>query len=149
MLALKAGAFAVGIALVVACSSSPETRSDPPADTQPEPSLTMVGDTAFLALPLGRSADNGEISVSFDAVTEDSRCPSGVQCVWAGNAGIRLTLESADRTQVSILNSTLDPKQVSFAGYAVGYRDLTPYPAAAEPHGPDAYVATIAVVNPR
>jgi hypothetical protein len=149
MLELKTGAFAVAIALLVACSSGPETRSDPAVSTQTEPSLTMVGHTAFLTLPLDRSADNGELSVSFDAVTEDSRCPSGAQCVWAGNAGIRLTLESADRTQVAILNSTLDPRQVSFAGYAVGYRDLTPYPATAEPHDPDAYVATIAVVDTR
>ena len=149
MLALKTGTFAVAIALSVACSSGPESRSDPPADAQPEPSLTMVGDTAFLTLPLGRSADNGELSISFDAVTEDSRCPSGAQCVWAGNAGIRLTLESANRTQVAILNSTLDPRRVSFAGYAVGYRDVTPYPAADLPHDPVAYVATIAVVDTR
>ena len=110
------------------------------------PVVTMVGDTAFLELPLGRSADNGDISVSFEAVTEDSRCPRGVQCVWAGNAAVRLTLESADEAQSFVLSTTLEPRRASFAGYAIDLRDLAPYPSE-EPLDREAYVVRIAVVR--
>jgi hypothetical protein len=111
--------------------------------------VSIVGDTAFLELPLGRSADNGEISVAFDGVSEDSRCPRDVQCVWAGNGAIRLTLTGGDESEVVILNSTLDPHQVSFGPYSIGFRDLTPYPISRDPVDRGEYVAHIAIVDTR
>jgi len=133
----------VPLALLTACGTGADTRPD----TRPSPSVTVVGDTAFLELPVGRSADNGEITVAFDAVTEDSRCPGDVQCLWAGNAGIRLALTGGDEAEVVIVNSTLDPRQVSFAGYTIGYRDLRPYPVSDQPTDRGEYVATIAVIG--
>ena len=109
----------------------------------------MVGDTTFLELPLGRSADNGEISVTFEAVTEDSRCPRGVQCVWQGNASVRLALESGDETEVVILGTALEPRRASFAGYTLGLRDLAPYPVSEQPIERASYVARIAIVDTR
>lgn len=135
--------FACVLPLVAACVSP----SDDGAEAQAGPSVSMVGDTAFLELPVGRSANNGEITVTFDGVSEDSRCPGDVQCVWAGNGAIRLTLEGGDESEVVIVNSTLQPRQVSFFGYVIGFRDLTPYPATNEPSDPSAYVATISVVG--
>jgi hypothetical protein len=132
-------------AALAACGGS----TDRQADGGPTPTVTMVGDTALLELPVGRSADNGEISVTFDAVTEDSRCPRGVQCVWQGNASVRLTLESGDDVQVVILGSALEPRQASFAGYTVGLRGLAPDPASDGPLDGAPYVARIAVVDAR
>ena len=109
----------------------------------------MVGDTAFLDLPVGRSADNGEISVTFEAVTEDSRCPRGAQCVWEGNASVRLTLGSGGETAGVILSSALDPRRVAFAGYVVSLRDLVPYPVSEQPLEREPYVARIAIVDTR
>src|SRR5687768_17789148 len=39
----------------------------------------------------GRTArvDGTAITVSFVGVPEDSRCPTDVQCVWAGNGAVR------------------------------------------------------------
>lgn len=120
-----------------------------PSPSGPAPTVTVVGDTAFIDLPIGRTGDNGEITVTFDAVTEDSRCPSDVTCVWAGNAGIRLTLTGGDDTDVVIVNSTLVPHTASFAGYTLRFVDLTPYPASEQPTDEDDYVARIAVVDTR
>jgi len=129
--------------LLAACGPQAEA----PTDAKPAPAVSMVGDTAFLELPVGRSANNGDITVTFDGVSEDSRCPGDVQCVWAGNGAIRLTLEGGDEMEVVIVNSTLQPREVSFFGYVIGFRDLTPYPTTTEPSNPDAYVATISVVG--
>lgn len=118
-------------------------------DTQATPNVTVVGDTAFIELPVGRPANNGELSITFDGISEDSRCPTDVQCVWAGNASIRLTLSSGDRTELAILNSTLAPQETSFVGYTIGFRDLTPYPVSTEPLDPAEYVALIAVIDTR
>ena len=129
------------LALLAACGGQ--------ADVQPGPSVSVVGDTAFLDLPVGRSADNGEIAVTFEAVSEDSRCPRDVQCVWAGNGAIHLTLTGGDETQVVILNSTLNPRQASFGPYTVEFRDLTPYPVSGEPFDRGEYAAHIAIVDTR
>lgn len=136
-------------ALLVACGPQASSRGGEPEEAGPEPRVTVVGDTAFLELPIGRTADNGELRVTLDGVTEDSRCPSGVQCVWAGNAGLRLTLATADETEVVVVNSTTTPHMAAFEGFVLGYRDLTPYPVSTVPTDRESYVATIWVVDTR
>jgi hypothetical protein len=135
--------------LLVACGPQASSQSREPEDTGPEPRVTVVGDTAFLDLPIGRTADNGELRVTLDGVFEDSRCPSGVQCVWAGNASLRLTLATADETNVVVVNSTTTPHMAAFEGFVLGFRDLVPYPSSTEPTDREAYVATIWVVDTR
>jgi len=137
------------VALLAACGPQASSQSREPEDAGPSPRVTFVGDTAFLELPIGRTADNGELRVTFDAVTEDSRCPSGVQCVWAGNASLRLTLATANETDVAIVNSTTTPHMAAFEGFVLGYRDLTPYPVSTVPTDRATYVATIWVVDSR
>lgn len=142
--------IAAAATLLVACGPQASSQSDaPPSDARPEPRVTVVGDTAFLELPVGRTADNGELRVTLDGVFEDSRCPSGVQCVWAGNASLRLTLATADEAEVVVVNSTTTPHMAAFEGFVLGYRDLAPYPSSTEPMDRDAYVATIWVVDTR
>lgn len=42
-------------------------------------------------------------TMTFDRVREDSRCPSGVACVWEGDAIVMLTLEQgAERTELAL-----------------------------------------------
>lgn len=86
------------------------------------------------------------IVLRFQGVSNDSRCPSDVQCVWAGNAEVRLTLSQGDgpTTDVS-LNSTLDPKITKFAGYSIRLAGLKPTPKAGKPIPPGDYVATLEV----
>ena len=140
---------ALSAALLVACGPQASSQSREPEDAGPEPRVTVVGDTAFLELPIGRTADNGELRVTLDGVFEDSRCPSGVQCVWAGNASLRLTLATADESEVVVVNSTTTPHMAAFEGFVLGFRDLVPYPSSTEPLDRAAYVATIWVVDTR
>jgi hypothetical protein len=139
----------VALAALSACALQADAPRGAPSGDGPEPSVSVLGDTAFLDLPVGRSARNGDFELSFDAVLEDSRCPAGVQCVWEGNASIRLTLSSGGRSESAVVNSAVDPRQAAFFGYTIGLRDLTPYPVAAQPTDRSRYVATIAVVGSR
>jgi len=143
---MKIRTLIAALAVLAACGVQAETDG---TDGAPSPSVTMVGDTAVLELPVGRSANNGEFEITFDAVTEDSRCPSDVQCVWAGNSGIRLTLDSGDDSQVSIINSTLTPHSAAFMGYVITFRDLIPHPTSEAPIDRAAYVARIGIVDTR
>ena len=80
-----------------------------------------IGQTALL------SADG--LSVTFKNVLEDSRCPVDVVCVWAGNAKVTLDVkQTGTATQTVTLNSTLDPREVTYEGFRVRFEDLTPQP---------------------
>jgi hypothetical protein len=70
------------------------------------------------------------VGVEFLEVVEDSRCPTGLQCVSAGNARIRVRTLTPRGTQIVELNT--DPSlQTSalFDYYGVSLRKLEPYPA--------------------
>src|SRR5262245_13119919 len=42
------------------------------------------------------------LTVSFDSVLEDSRCPEGVDCIWHGNAKIRLKSGKQKQTPATV-----------------------------------------------
>lgn len=88
------------------------------------------------------------ISVRFLGVGEDSRCPSDVVCVWAGNAVVRLSLTSTQASWIdAALNTTLDPKNVTYGGYTIRLVDLKPVPKSGTKIVDADYVATLEVTT--
>jgi len=113
--------------------------------TPSEPIVTVVGDTTFVQLPVEASVMVDAVSIHFDRVTEDSRCPFGVVCVWAGNARIELTVSDGVDAEVLGLNTDTPPTQDDFGGYTIRLDQLDPYPLAGRPTRPNSYVAKLAV----
>ena len=89
------------------------------------------------------------LRIKFAAVTEDSRCPADVQCVWAGNAAVRLDVSIRGRGSKSpTLNtnnrsSLVDENQ--YPGYRVKLVELSPYPRSAHKIAAEDYVVTLLV----
>lgn len=135
--------LSASIVLMAACGAG----DTGPTDAASEPAVSTVGDTAVFTLPVGRTVRNGDFSIRFEAVTTDSRCPRQVECVWEGNAGIRLTLSSDGTSELVLLNTALSPQAIRFAGRIVRFRDLSPYPTSETPIDDDAYVATVTVID--
>jgi hypothetical protein len=50
-------------------------------------------------------SEDNDLSVTFDQVSGDSRCPKGVQCVWAGRADAVFTLSVEGAEEVVTLSS--------------------------------------------
>ena len=61
-------------------------------------------------------------------VTADSRCPTDVQCVWAGDAEVEVRLSHDGRSATAALHTTLEPKQVEYDGYTVQLLSVAPAP---------------------
>ena len=88
------------------------------------------------------------LRVSFQSVAEDSRCPQGVTCVWAGNGRVLLRLSKAEKRAATMsLNTGLDPKQDTYRSYDVKLVSLNPYPKKDAPIKKRDYVATIVVTR--
>ena len=107
--------------------------------------------------PLGVSFDltpgnsatlsNG-LTLTFNAVTEDSRCPIGVFCVSAGDATVVVTLSQNGPGAQRQLHTNRDPSEVVYSTSVVKLLSLAPFPRADHPIGAKEYVATFRVDTP-
>ncbi len=101
-------------------------------------------------LTVGQSArvDGPSLTVAFNGVTEDSRCPTGVQCIWAGNAAIAVSLtEGSGATSQATLNTTLNPHSARVSGYEISLVGVTPYPKQGGTIPQATYIATLHVTR--
>ena len=119
--------------------------------SQPGPSGTI---TPGVQVETGREFDvavgqearvkGSNVVIRFRGVTNDSRCPSDVQCVWAGNAVAGFDL-SGDGTADASLNTTLEPKSARYSGYTITLVGLKPAPKSGTPIPVLEYVATLRI----
>lgn len=69
------------------------------------------------------------LKIHFLDVTDDSRCPEGTTCVWAGNAKVKLTLSvGRKKAEEFDLNSNTQPTAIEYGGYRIAYVSLTRRP---------------------
>lgn len=87
-----------------------------------------------------------KLTIKFVSLIEDSRCPTDTNCVWAGNAKIKLQVgKGKGAAKIFELNTNLDPQTVSFAGYEIKLVNLTPQPASNIRINRNGYTAIFAV----
>lgn len=65
-------------------------------------------------------------SIKFVSVINDSRCPVDVECVWAGNAELKIALTKNGRTSFFELNTGLKPQTIVFRNYRIKILKLAP-----------------------
>jgi hypothetical protein len=127
-----ARSFAV-IALVVAVlASAAEPELGHPFEMKPDEVVTIQG-----------------LRITFEGVTDDSRCPTGVQCVWAGDAAAAFTLEkppAAAEHRTLHTNGRFE-RQVTIDTFVVRFDDLKPYPKRGATIAPTDYRATLVVTR--
>jgi len=86
------------------------------------------------------------ISIELDSVTEDSRCPVNVECIWAGNARAKFILNSNNRPSGFSLNtSTVFRNDTIISGYDIKLIELKPYPVYLHPINQTEYIAMIKI----
>lgn len=87
-----------------------------------------------------------KLTIKFVALVEDSRCPTDTNCVWAGNAKIKIQIgKGKGAAKTFELNTNLEPQTVSFAGYEIKLVNLTPQPASNIRINRNGYMATFAI----
>lgn len=68
----------------------------------------------------------GKFTVKFIEVVEDSRCPPDVNCVWAGNAKVRISIAKGKASpRIFELNSNSEPSEIKFGGATFKFVDLS------------------------
>jgi len=102
---------------------------------------------ATFSLPVGRTAvvSGHSARITFNRVTNDSRCPIDVVCVWAGDAPIELTISRDGSTETRILSMTAPNNEVVVGDVRIRFVGLTPAAKQSEPPSTRAYVAQLVV----
>jgi hypothetical protein len=89
------------------------------------------------------------LRIKFVEVTADNRCPTGVECVRAGEATCSIQISYEDA--VSSVNFTQEAdnqtNKVNFAEYIISFR-LEPYPEYGKEISPEEYRMKMMVIKP-
>jgi hypothetical protein len=99
------------------------------------PNVVHSTSPAEVVLAIGDEARvDALLRVGFMSVPSDSRCPTSVVCVWAGDGAAEISYGLGDGPSFpDTLHTTLDPKSVDFGAYRLTLLALTPYPSTTRP----------------
>lgn len=140
--------LAAMLGTIAGCASSASTGlarcNDSPSDAivcarLGEEFDLRVDDTAYIT--------DTDLSVRVVGVPEDSRCPSDVTCVWAGNARVWLTIRDGARRDSTSVNSTLEPHAATRFGYTVRLLDVRPPKVSGQEVRPSDYIIRLVVTR--
>lgn len=101
------------------------TPSSPqiPATSTPKEAMKAV------TIGLNQKAVFNDVVIKALAVAEDSRCPSDVECVWAGRVMIEVNVSTKDGTLIK--SAKLEEKKSFVAGGArITLAQVEPYPVS-------------------
>jgi uncharacterized lipoprotein YajG len=103
--------------------------------------VAIIFATAAISNVFGQSLKEVKLSADKQAVdkgskltfklieVKDTRCPADVNCVWSGNAIVKLSIaKGKSAAKMFELNTALDPKTITFQGYEIAIRELSPTP---------------------
>lgn len=133
----------VGLSIVslVNCNAQKETTKQTTtqqATIVNETPLKKDGNIIYFREGENRFLQEFQMNVTFKNIAEDSRCPKGTQCVWAGVAVANVEFMSTTSRPMILQFSTAEVKgkdyhkTQSFNGYTISLKELTPYPSAQE-----------------
>ncbi len=88
-------------------------------------------------VPKGETVVLKGVSIKFMEVIEDSRCPTGVNCIWAGRAKVKVSVTSNGKTEEKILTfgetkpgEEKNTNLYSSTSFAINGLTLKPYPTS-------------------
>jgi hypothetical protein len=94
-----------------------------------------------------RSAAKGRLKIKFLSVEEDSRCPEGANCIWAGNVKIKIALSGKYETKNFEINTALEPKVAIMDCWSVEIESVAPAKTADKATDAKAYEVKLKVTK--
>lgn len=107
-----------------------------------------VKDGIFIKQGEEAKVQGEDLIIAFVSVAEDSRCPEGATCIWAGNARVHLMARNSKGECAEFdLNTHLTPGEYDFGKYKIRLAQLAPHPSIHGLPKPGEYTATLAVTK--
>ncbi len=92
-----------------------------------------------------RRLESLDLTVTIEAVVEDSRCPEGEACLWAGDAAVAVVLTGATSPSTRVVLHTNLPsgRETTYQGVRVRLIEVAPRPTAGERPRAEQYRITL------
>jgi hypothetical protein len=90
--------------------------------------------------------ERASLSIRFNQITGDNRCPADALCVLGGSADVSVTAMSARSTSDYVLR-TGDMQPVQHDDFTISLVQVSPYPFSAQTIAPQDYRVTLTVTR--
>jgi hypothetical protein len=136
-------AFAASLVVALSCAKSATTcDAGTGACASPPDAVAAVGQDVVLSV--GQSVQIDGARIQLERIAEDSRCPSDVQCVWAGNARVALRVSKEGVPERGVeLNTTVGAKDAAIDGHVLRLVGVSPTPTSTGPIPSGSYRVTL------
>jgi hypothetical protein len=127
-------AMLLGGLTIMTCAAEPEQNV-----THGEPFTMAINDQVVL--------NGSDLRITFDSVSEDSRCPKGTHCLWAGRVVVLVQLSEAAEQETTVAlalpESPTHPASAQWRGHTLRLEKVSPYPDAEQQIEAGDYQATL------
>lgn len=131
--------LSLGLFALAGCNAQKKEKvATKPSGMQPATKATSSGDQKegiiYFNEGENKFLEAYKMNVTFNGISEDSRCPEGVHCIWAGVALAQVqVMGMATRPYMLELASADYParnykQSADFNGYTITLQEVTPYP---------------------
>lgn len=100
-----------------------------------------------IKVQINKSVTMNGLKIEFVELVEDSRCPVDVECVWAGNAKIKIRVTKGRKSQLLDLDMMTKGTKPNYGTYRLTLKGLSPELRSNVRINRNAYVATIGVTK--
>jgi hypothetical protein len=110
--------------------------------------LTQTKDEKEVTVGIGASKTIADtpLEVKFAELLEDSRCPEGANCIWAGTARVRIEIKGDNKAMGLFELETNGPTtHIDVDRYRITLKAVDPYPHAHKPTDRATYKATFVI----
>ena len=94
-----------------------------------------------------KRAPKSRLSIRFLEMVEDSRCPRDVNCVWAGNAKIKIRVSKNGRSHELTMDTNGKAQTAVAEGYQITFTGLTPEPRSNIRINRNGYIAAFEITK--
>lgn len=110
----------------------------------------MLNDTISVSYGKVYTNFENQVTIKLESVTNDSRCPTGGICDWAGDADIRFIFTANNKQTLFTLKTIGTDYSLSdtlVEGYAIKLFQLSPYPAVGKQIKQNDYSAKVMITK--
>lgn len=134
--------FSLGLLSLINCNAQkePKTETKTSSGTAVKNTNQVNKDSNIIYFNEGENKflKEHQMNVTFKGISEDSRCPKGVNCIWAGVAVARVEVMGTATRPMILELASLDnkgrnyKKSAQFNGYTISLAEVQPYPGDPE-----------------
>lgn len=130
----------LGLLILANCNAQKKpvksSENTPSTSITPEKMPMKEGNIIYLNEGENKFLKEYEMNVTFKGISEDSRCPEGVNCIWAGVAVAQIEVMGTATRPMTLKLASMDNKVKNyhktefFNGYNISLKEVTPYPTS-------------------